>query len=212
MFRVVYPMDSEYGLQIISDRTVGTVTLKGNSWEEGKNVYNNAIKILNNEAEKYVNPTYAYDGRCVGCIPTVKNGKYIDKNKEEKTTVVLPLSEWTSYTRPEGWTSDDTGCYESDENCITDQRALMAANIWTTGDYYVLASRLVTSYTYFCIRTVMVSGGRNGDGICMVTPEGGTRGGSLQRGLRPCILLKSNDIKITGGDGKSEATAYTLGI
>lgn len=30
-------------------------------------------------------------------------------------------------------------------------------------------------------------------------------------GLRPCISLKSNIIKITSGDGKSADTAYVIG-
>lgn len=34
----------------------------------------------------------------------------------------------------------------------------------------------------------------------------------VKHGLRPCISLKSDIIRITGGDGTSEATAYTLGI
>ena len=36
-------------------------------------------------------------------------------------------------------------------------------------------------------------------------------GGSVSYGLRPVFTLKSG-IKITGGDGTSEGTAYTLGV
>jgi len=38
---------------------------------------------------------------------------------------------------------------------------------------------------------------------------GDTYVSSSSNGLRPCFSLRS-DIKITGGDGQSEATAYTM--
>ncbi len=151
--RVLYPVDSEYGLQIISDKTVGEAfTLGGITWEEGKTAYNGAIERLNSEAQKYVNTNYAYDGRCVGSIPTVQNGMFVNKNKIRDSegnirdtigTVTLPMSTWTSYTRPTGWTSDDTGCYNEDTNYIIDKTALEGANICSNTGWYWLASRYV---------------------------------------------------------------------
>lgn len=153
--RVLYPVDSEYGLQIISDKNVGTdITLGGSTWEEGKTAYNGAIETLNNEAQKYVNEAYAYDGRCVGSIPTVQNGIFVNKNKvrdnegnirEILDTVSIP----EAYTMPTGWTSRDTGCYDTDTNYTIDETALEGAenNIWTTGQYYWLGSRNVASFS-----------------------------------------------------------------
>ena len=50
--------------------------------------------------------------------------------------------------------------------------------------------------------------------LCGMWSDGGVRGVSYSftNGLRPCISLKSDIIKITGGDGLSEATAYTIGL
>ncbi len=222
--RVLYPVDSEYGLQIISDKNVGTdITLGGSDWETGKTAYNGAIETLNNEAQKYVNEAYAYDGRCVGSIPTVQNGMFVNKNKVRDGegniqntvgTVALPPSTWTSYTRPTGWTSDDTGCYNTDTNYTIDETTLKGANIWKTGQHYWLASRNVASVSsgvIFYVRYVGTGGDLLRDDMCLTLSGGGTLGYSRAHGLRPCISLKSNIIKITGGDGTSEGTAYTIG-
>ena len=218
--RVLYPVDSEYGLQIISDKNVGTdITLGGSDWETGKTVYNGAIETLNNEAQKYVNEAYAYDGRCVGSIPTVQNGIFVNKNKvrdnegnilDTLATVSIP----EAYTMPTGWTSRDTGCCNTDTNYTIDETALKEVNIWTTGQYYWLTSRYVHSHSsrvYFYVRYVYASGDLYSNRMCDVTLGGFTSGYSGAYGLRPCISLKSNIIKITGGDGTSEGTAYTIG-
>ena len=73
--------DEEHGLQIISARTVGNVTLGANNdFDTSLAEYNDAIEILNGTKEqngtivgaaKYLNTTYAYDARCVGSVPTV---------------------------------------------------------------------------------------------------------------------------------------------
>ncbi|MGN0709926.1 MAG: hypothetical protein ACI4LM_06760, partial [Anaerovoracaceae bacterium] len=65
----------------------------------------------------------------------------------------MPLSTWSSYRRPSGWTSDDTGCYDTDTNytsdgvegIVRDKETMEALGIWTTGEYYWLASRSVIS-------------------------------------------------------------------
>jgi len=48
-----------------------------------------------------------------------------------------------------------------------------------------------------------------GNNLCYVDSGGNTYGNSFSYGLRPCFSLRS-DIKITGGDGQSETTAYTM--
>ncbi len=142
--RVLYPVDSEYGLQIISNENVGSdISLGGSTWEEAKASYNGAIEKLNSEAEKYVNEAYAYDGRCVGSIPTMKNGMFVDKNKGTEDTVRLPLLGWTSYKRPEGWESDDTGCFGGDLNDVVDKEAMASARLPDTLGHFWLASREV---------------------------------------------------------------------
>lgn len=217
--RVLYPIDSEYGLQIISDKNVGEdITLGGDTWEEGKIIYNGITEKLNQEASKYVNGEYAYDGRCVGSIPTIRNGMFVDKNKlrdsegkiqDKLDTVSIP----ESYIIPTGWTKD-TGCYEEDTNYITDQIALEKANMWITGEKYWLVSRhilLDLSRISFRVRNVSTSSDLGSNNMCRVRSDGTTGGNLHTYGLRPCISLKSNIIKITDGDGTSVETAYIIG-
>ena len=221
MCRVLYPVDSEYGLQIISDKNVGeNITLGGSTWEAGKVAYNGAIERLNNEAQHYVNEEYAYDGRCVGSIPTVQKGMFVEQNKvrdgegniQDKLATV---SITETYTMPAGWTSRDTWCSDTDTNYMIDKTVLERASMWITGQYYWLASRDVVSYSSgvdFNVYIVDTSDGLSSYNICIVLSDGHTYGASYTHGLRPCISLKSDVIRITGGDGTSEDTAYTIGI
>ena len=155
-FRVLYN-DNTYGLQIISAGNVDNVTLGGSTWSAGRDSYNSAIATLNQKAEYYATSSpYALDGRCVGSVPTVgADGTFTAKNTEETGTYSLP----DEYTLPSGWTSRDTGCKDTDTNYETDQTAMQAisGDMWTTGEYYWLASRTVPSYSShcsFCVRYV----------------------------------------------------------
>ncbi len=224
MFRVLYPVDSEYGLQIISNKNIGANISLGDTstWEAGKTAYNNAISKLNKEAEKYVNEKYASDGRCVGSLPTLENGKFIEKNKgDEIGNFMLP----EGWTLPTGWNGRDTGFYDTDNSYLTDREQMWKCSelFWAGGEYW-LASRIVGSwesgrYAYFDIRFV---DGSTETGLlkaaCVAQANSGGElsgysSGSLSLGLRPCIALKYNEIKIAqSGDGKSESSAYTLEI
>ena len=217
-FRVLYN-DDTYGLQIISDKYVEQVTLgtDGNNdlaaWQDSMDDYNNAIATLNQKAERYAeNSPYALDGRCVGSVPTVgEDGKFNAKDTEELGTYSIP-DQWIL---PSGWSNRDTGCQKlTDYNYRTDQTAMQAANIWTTGEEYWLASRYVGSLSSYChvrVRGVYASGDLSSNNVCSVSSGGYTGGYSLAYGLRPCISLRS-DIKVVGGNGEEAGTAYELGI
>ena len=210
--RVLYPANSEYGLQIISNKKVKNVTLGGSDWTAGKNSYNTAIQTLNNEAEKYINTNYVTDARCVGSIPIVNESRiFVDKDKGTDTTVKLPLGTWSSHIRPDGWTSDDTGCYDTDENYMTDQTQMQNLGLYATEENYWLASRIMnsnSSYATFHVRYVNTTGNSAKDDMCSVFNTGATNGDSHEYGIRPCFSIKT-DIKITGGDGSQE-TPYTM--
>ena len=74
---------TNYGIQIISSDVIknseGTAvtvplgdndnTVEGSGFEKAKNSYNNALKRLYEEAQKYLNETYAISARCVGSDP-----------------------------------------------------------------------------------------------------------------------------------------------
>lgn len=211
MCRVLYN-DETNGLQIISDKNVANIELGGNDWETGKVAYNNVITDLNNESEKYLNTAYAVDARCVGSIPTVDaNNNFTQKDSGTQTTVSIH----SSWTLPSGWTTTDTGCYDSDENYITDRTALRAANIWIIGEDYWLASRNVQSNASYASNCYFYVYGGDEKGalevryFCCVSPDGSIKGKLNNCGLRPCFSLRS-DINITGGDGTSEDTAYIM--
>lgn len=211
---VLYEANSPYGLQIISDKNVGTAFTLGSDsdFEVSKANYNDAIKILNDKAETYINTNYAYDARCVGSVPTVQNGVLIGKSFEQVGPATV---QFTSYTG-----SNVTDLKDEDNNYTTDESQMKSANLWNTGETYWLASRKLyttapTTWCNFCIHFV------NDDSTLGEQHLFGIGSGSDESskfpyisdpvGFRPCILLKSNTIKITGGDGKSETTAYTLG-
>ena len=211
--RVLYTASSPYGLQIVSDKNVKSITLGGKNWSDASISYNNAIETLNKEAEGYINQSYAIDARCIGSIPTTQNGKFIDKNRETQTTVVLPLENWQNYVRPNDWDSDDTKCFNTDTNYITDEEQMKALNIWKNGGEYYLASRKVetnSSECYFIIRYVQNNGEIGSYDVCSLNSKGETFGIFREHELRLCISLKEN-IKIIQGDGKTEATAYKIG-
>ena len=204
--RVLYTANSKFGLQIISDKSVENITLGGSTFEEGRASYNNAIETLNNAAEKYINPEYATDARCVGSVPTVENGVFINKNSETAGPTTLPFVF-------NGSTSID--CKGTDTNYTTDQEQMQDLGILMTGQTYWLASRDVyselASICYFNVKVIFSTSGLNADCLCRVyTGSPSLIGQSLTYGLRLCILLKS-DIQITGGDGKTEDTAYIIG-
>ena len=213
--RVLYPASSQYGLQIISNESVETVTLgEDNNFEISRTSYNNAIETLNNEAEKYINLDYSTDARCVGSISTTLNGKFINKDVGTSSTVTLPPSSWNSYIRPDNWKDDDTECFDTDNNYLMDQEQMKNAEILITEDYYWLASHTVASGVSGCVfsvRYIDPTGNLLDTYICGVNNTGDTNGYSRLNGIRPCILLR-NDIKIIGGDGQTEETAYTIGI
>ena len=205
--RVLYPVDSEYGVQILSDDIVKTVTLGGNNFEEARTSYNHAIETLNNEAEVYINATYATDARCVGSLPTVKDGLFVDKDKSTENTTILP----DEYITPNEWTSKDTGLYSTDENYLIDQSQMQKLDLYIIEHSYYLASRQVDVYSSFCdffVHRVYTEGIFNNNYVCRVLNTGDTDSSLYEHGLRPCILLKA-DIKIKGGDGK-ETSPYTL--
>lgn len=186
---------------------------KSGAWEDGRIAYNNAIEDLNNEAEKYVNPEYAYDGRCVGSIPTVQDGMFVDKDKFKDSNGNTPGYEKV----PEGWETvwpdGHLGCYGSDSNRGVDVRAMTQAEILNTGESYWFASRYTSKSVYFGFhvwRKVEWNGESTGFALCYARNDGGGLAQVATYGIRPCISLKSVLIKITAGDGTSAETAYII--
>ncbi len=212
-FRVLYN-DSTYGLQIISDKNVEDVTLGTdgndlNAWQASMNDYNNAIATLNQKAERYAESSpYAIDGRCVGSVPTVGiDGKFNAKNTEN----VGPFNDF-QFT-PSSTIEGVNDMKDTDTNYETDQTAMQAigGDMWTTGEWYWLASRIVASYLqncYFNIRLVDSVGDLRNYSLCDIDYNANTNGYSFTYGLRPVILLKPG-VEVASGDG-SETSPFIL--
>lgn len=145
--RVLYDNSSGYGVQIITADTVEDYTLGvNNNVNTSINQYTSAITLLNSEAAKYLNTTYATSARCVGSVPNNPSydgaGMYSNYN----------------YSYMNGY----NGRYkDSDNNYLTDWNQMRALNIYNIGKYYWLASRSVTyssSLSSFDVRHVTNTG------------------------------------------------------
>lgn len=211
---------TNYGIQIISsdviknsEGTAVTVPLGYNdntvdgsdNFEKAKNSYNNALKRLYEEAQKYLNETYAISARCVGSDPadpdwdtTTNEARYFTKTEGENG--------YYAYMKDYYGILKDT-----DDKYNTDWTQMgRITGIKPASDYYWVASRLVYSNSNdsnFNVRNVGTSGGLSGRNFCRVNSYGSTNYYSYSNGFRPIFTLNSG-IKITEGDGVD--TPYKL--
>ena len=210
--RVLYN-DSDKGIQIISINSVDIVKLgksdpeaqsHGNTdFEKAKWSYNNAINTLNTIALSYLNENLSPIGgaRCVGSDP---------KN---------PSKENGLYTFPDNYSESakNIEIKKNDDNYTSDKYFLEKIGALKTEiscDYW-LASLYIysdSSAKYFTGRSMTSSGSLyNANYLCYVTQNGNTEAyDDYEHGLRPVFTIKP-EIIITGGDGKTPETAYTLG-
>ena len=84
---VLYDSSSGYGVQVITADAVENKV----EFEDTIEDYNNALKILYDEAQKYLNATYATSARCVGSDPAdpdwdvfTNEAGYYTKNEDEE--------------------------------------------------------------------------------------------------------------------------------
>ena len=216
---------TNYGIQIIStdvikdaEGTAVTVPLGYNdntvdgrdNFEEAKNSYNNALKRLYEEAQKYLNTTYASVVRCVGSDPsnpdwdttTNEAGYYTKEIAEEQ-------EEYQDYMENGGWYN--TVFKNEDDKYNTDWTQMgTITGIKPASSNYWLASRYVYSNSdssYFRVRGVYTFGSLLSNYLCYVASGGNTSEGAYPYGFRPVFTLNSG-LKITEGDGVD--TPYTL--
>lgn len=207
---------TDYGTQIISEDIIGNRITLGvdNDFISCTNSYNNALKILYDEAQKYLNTNYATTARCVGSKPddpdwdTTENeaGFYTKEVAESK-------KEYQNYLETNGWynvfKNGDTN-YMID---WTQMGTITNRNIKAASDDYWVASRnamIGSTQSGFLVRDVNTSGefsNRYG-GLLTLSSQGTRLIISLSLGFRPVFTLKS-DINISGGNG-SALTPYTL--
>ncbi len=101
--RVLYDSESEYGVQLISDNSVENIQLKGEQ-------YNDVIKMLNKNAEKYLNGNNLVDrARCVGSNP----------NSDVNSEGHIEMFNVTGYNCGDGVYKDQDDEYIIDFNQLT---------------------------------------------------------------------------------------------
>ena len=193
---------NKYGVQIITEGIVGNITLGSSDFNASRDSYNNAIKTLNEEAEKYrkKNDGIAKIARCVGSVPDNINYE-------------------SGYFNDEfGYTSKYGTFKGKDRNYETDVKQIQNLRIENTSNSYYLASRNINldnmqcSLQIYCIRDVgnldvikcIVLYPLEEDGIESQPPTIGY----YTMGLRPVIRLKQG-VKIESGNGTPD-NPYTL--
>ena len=214
-FRILYPVSSEHGLQIISNKSVKDVTIGvEGKYEKSVDAYNNIIVELNNYAQEYINKDYAYDARCVGSAPTVQNGIFVNKNKIKLSGTTNYVEQGTtSYKKPQFTNANYKNSYDGDINHQTDKTQLENEGLWSIGEKYWLASRQVESTSSECryrVRNVREDNVLTASTLTVLYSGGTATGTERISGFRPCISLRTNNIRITGGTGADEENAYTI--
>lgn len=216
---VLYDSTSEYGVQIITTNVVEDEVSLGDKdetvtgsddFEKAKNSYNNALKRLYDEAQKYLNTTYASSARYVGSDPadpdwdttTNEAGYYTKEVAEGK-------NKYHSYMETGGWYNNVFK--NEDEKYKTDWTQMGTIPGIKGDELYWLASRRIdsdSSNTKFVVRHVTGLGSL-GTGIYLlyVNSDNYTPGLNYTFGFRPVFTLKS-EVKIAGGDGVN--IPYTL--
>ena len=213
--RVLYDKNSEYGLQIISVEPVRAVKLgwtddcgkiSGDSQQEkAMNSYNRAVDNLNEYAENYMDTVdgsrIAYDARCVGCKPNIKNdttSSYTSKKSKSHGTVSLKISD-TNYK------TDETRLKSIGAYGFTDT---------TYANYYWLASRILGSNDFYllCVDNSGTLQGVNSVAglLGKAVPTYIDSAYNREWGLRPVFTLNSG-VKILSGNGTIDKP-YELGL
>ncbi len=100
--RVLYDSNSEYGLQIISNSSLNSISLGGTSISEMHSSYANAINILNEQADLYRNEQLSPVGgaRSVGSKPLDPSyrDEWIDTESASDTKSKAHSADWSAMT------------------------------------------------------------------------------------------------------------------
>lgn len=205
---------TNYGIQTITSNTTTAKVEIGNgtgaaannlaynsaSATATKNSYNNAIKRLNDEAQKYLNTKYESSIRCVGSAP--------DNPYSENANMYVAGSKYPHMSNYNGTIRDGDTNRDIDYQQMRNFEISRPANDQT----YWLASRGVwvqypensTTAIYFIVYNVWENTGEINDrNICYVTSNALINTRSYSWGIRPVSTLKP-EVKVSGGKGTSE--------
>ena len=190
---------TNYGIQVITEDVIEKISFgvnaENNSPEFQKAIqqYNDGIKMLNEECEKYINSKYATDARSVGSVPD---------NKNYQTPGY--------YTRSESWFTQSLSNIfrNSDNNYTTDMNQIKKLKIESITSSYWLASLDIQAnegWSGFGVRVYY-----NSDTIswsCHIEIDMGANifGRETSKiGVKPIFTLRP-EVNIISGDGKNSA-------
>lgn len=191
--------NTNYGVQIITSDIVENVTLGDENFEKSIESYNNALQLLYNKAQEFLNDKYAINARCVGSKPDEP-----DWDTEEMFEID---SKYTYMQEFKGKLKKD------DTNMMADMGQLILSEELQGKSSFWLASRIALSIenlSYFDINHFDPSGKINEDYLCLMTKMGSRTSDISNEGFRPVFTLKP-EVKLLEGDGTKE-NPYILGI
>ena len=204
--RVLYDNNSQYGLQIISDKSVCLMSLGSTIQEQRKLSYNNAVDELNSKAKEYMNTNLSDNARCVGSNPSTPDDKSQYYKINDKT--MEWLNEKRQYKNP-------------DDNYKIDLEQMKELEIININTDYWLASRCGFTYETkyenfsfissidFAVRKVTNTGELSSTVIIGVTKSGINGGVIGSSNIRPVFYIKSN-VNVINGNGTKDLP-YVLG-
>ena len=185
---------------------------------EGATGYKNCVGYLNTLASYYENPLYTVGSRHVGYDRTKATETLTSTKKYDGSLSSAPWTATTSSSTTaanEKIGAGDMG-YQTDYNLLSSINATSAKIVGVTGSTtrYWFASR---KYIYisssgqglFGIRTAQNDGEYSATVVRYTELNNTFTRSSDYAYIRPIVTLDSN-VKISGGDGKTESTAYTL--
>ena len=187
LYRVLYDASSPYGIELISNTTVGEPVELGKNDPAGNGIadagelgsqeraiwsYTNAIETLNKAAETRVNTSdgIVRDVRCVGSRPGNKNFRITDKYSNiltQNTNPNFPEQYNGVWEQGEAVWQRNGGIVMQNHNYIIDINQMIKLNITMDNNDFWLASRrtnAVPDYTNFSI-SIVLNGKVNNDNI-----------------------------------------------
>ena len=180
-------------ISLISSDSVGSLTL------EGKTGYKNAVSILNNIANAYVNGEYATSGRSIG------SGSGSIGEIDETSN---PITWEETYTNGKNGSPYKDVLHRADKAIIKDNESLhISSDVWLASRHIIVSEE----HTYFAVRYLPSNNEEAAYSIFASKANGAKESlGSKTLGVRPIITLRSY-VEISGGNG-TLGNPYTLSV
>lgn len=195
---------TQYGIQVIATDIVSTISI-GNGigsdqtknqtyFNRARDAYNNALKTLYTEAQKYLNTNYAINARSVGSKP--------DDPDWDTNTMYTASDNYTFMQNYNGTFKNWDANYEIDLG----QMRKSEINTVNIGKEYYLASHDINQHDdkcYMNIISIENEGELRDNPLCSIFINNAFYSNNFSFGFRPVFRLYP-DLKIIRGNGDSE--------